>query len=226
MEDLRDTRYSKNQMFYIFPLLVIIFSSLGIFFILWRRDKSLSREVGDSLIYPEIDDEPKEVRDNTTPIERKEEGFFITKSFNSMIKNFIRQLITAASLLGKVKVIVSHSKLRQTKVKVNKIEEKPAMSTPNISEAGIDIQVISSANPLSLLKDDSSEFDEQYWIDVLKQDRESSFPCKKLGEIYIARGDFREARAILKYALKLDPNDDGTKSKLAELRGKRTKLIS
>ena len=71
-----------------------------------------------------------------------------------------------------------------------------------------------------------SEVDEQYWIDVLKQDPRSPFPYKRLGEIYAARGDYKEARATFKYALRLDPRDGELVEKLEELRGKRTKRTS
>lgn len=77
---------------------------------------------------------------------------------------------------------------------------------------------------LSSLKDGDSEFDEKYWIGVLKQDPTSSFTYKKLGEIYIARGDFKEARTVLKYAVKLDPEDEEIAKKLDSIKGKRTKL--
>lgn len=70
---------------------------------------------------------------------------------------------------------------------------------------------------------EDSKFDENYWVEVLKQEPKNVYPCKKLGEIYTAREDFREARAILKYAVKLEPNDEEAKGMLEGLKGKRTR---
>lgn len=73
------------------------------------------------------------------------------------------------------------------------------------------------------LHEENAEFDETYWINVLKQNRESPYPYKKLGEIYAARGDFREARSLFRCALKLDPRDSEAQGKIEGLKGKRTK---
>lgn len=69
---------------------------------------------------------------------------------------------------------------------------------------------------------DNPEFDEQYWLDVLKQDTKSVYPYKKLGDIYSTRQDFRQARLMFGYALKLNPDDSEAKAKIEKLRGKRT----
>jgi len=50
------------------------------------------------------------------------------------------------------------------------------------------------------LSDGNGKFDEQYWLDILKEDSQSVFPYKKLGDIYMAREDYREARSVFKCA--------------------------
>lgn len=73
------------------------------------------------------------------------------------------------------------------------------------------------------LNENNTKFDEEYWLNVIKQDRKSFYPYKKLGEIYFAREDFREARAVLKYATKLDPNDSEVNAMMQALKGKRAR---
>ena len=58
---------------------------------------------------------------------------------------------------------------------------------------------------------------------MLKEDSKSVYPYKKLADIYIAREDFREARYLLKHALRLDPTDTEMAVSIDGLRGKRTK---
>lgn len=73
------------------------------------------------------------------------------------------------------------------------------------------------------LHTENAEFDETYWINVLKENKESPYPYKKLGEIYATRGDFHEARSLFKCALKLDPRDSEAQGKIEGLKGKKTK---
>jgi len=81
------------------------------------------------------------------------------------------------------------------------------------------------ATPTSLdnLNNKDEKFDEQYWIDILKNEPQSAYPYKKLGEIYVAREDFRAARTVLRHAIRLDPEDKEALLKFEEMKGKKTK---
>ncbi len=205
-------------MIYLIAFAIIIFSLSGALYIVIRKVRSLSEAGKDSLVYPDFGGQV-ELEADQSPADSKGEVKAGSNFFIFMEKFF-----------------------RKVRVKVMKIENWLAGMSSRLHERGLKGKISASQNAdantelsgkpqeskenmgsFVALNDKDGEFDEQYWLGIVKEEPESAYPYKKLGEIYLAREDFHEARSSFKYALKLDPADKEAVAKLVELRGKRTR---
>jgi tetratricopeptide (TPR) repeat protein len=194
-------------MAYLIPLIIIVLSFAGIAGLFVRRARAIPKSGGSSLVYPNFEDrtakeaEAKPGRSlpwgllKMLPMGEKETFFLSLEKFFRKLRIHLMRMENWLTSVA--------NRLHERTARRRGVKQPPA-------------SFISFNN-------ESTEFDETYWINVLKQNRESPYPYKKLGEIYLAREDFQEARSSFKYALKLDPSDKEAAAKLAELRGKRTK---
>lgn len=205
-------------MAYLIPLSIIVLSIAGLSYILIRKIKTLAHA---GISYPskniikEISSE-EDVRgyDIISKIfasigEGDTVFVFMEKFFRKMrvrlmkVENFLTNL--ADSLHKKnIERKLGHDK---NALDANKAKESSTKKV-SISRMGMG---------------NDSSFDEQYWLGVLKHDPESAYPYRRLGEIYLAREDFSNARFMMQHALRLEPDDSELKQKIEELRGKRTK---
>ena len=119
---------------------------------------------------------------------------------------------------------------RRMRVRLMKMENLLTNITNSLHERGLKKKNGDNekTTPISLdnLNNKDEKFDEQYWIDILKNEPQSAYPYKKLGEIYVAREDFRAARTVLRHAIRLDPEDKEALLKFEEMKGKKTKKIN
>jgi tetratricopeptide (TPR) repeat protein len=205
-------------MAYLIPLAIIILSLGGAFYIVVKKMRTLSEAGKDSLVYPDFGGQAEPAADQSQA-DSKDEVKVGSNFFIFMEKFF-----------------------RKVRVKVMKIENWLAGMSSRLHERGLKGKISAAKNedvngelPKSpqenkdnmgsfvALNDSGGQFDEKYWLDIIKTEPRSAYPYKKLGEIYLAREDFREARSSFKYALKLDPADKEAVAKLSGLRGKRTR---
>lgn len=209
-------------MAYIIPLLVIIFSAGGLSYILIRRIKFLS-EMDISRIENKVYIERADFEDRGdifgnnilgkvfSRIKRDDTVFvFMEKFFRKMrvrmmkVENFLTDI---AERLHK----------RNIERKMDKSDKSADDLKKNSEESGkISVSSMGESNPV---------FDEQYWLDVLKQNPKSAYPYKKLSAIYLDNEDFSSARSMLRYALKIEPDDKEIKQKIESLRGKRNRKM-
>lgn len=222
-------------MTYIIPLTIIALSISVILYIISRKIHALTKKAGDlNLVYPDFE-------------HKEETGVPTTKSgFLDGQLSFFSKIFSIGE--GDTFFIFLEKFFRRMRVRLMRLENRLTSISNNLHEKGLRKRVTESgstdanyntqANVAGEMSDNQEErqkkvsftdlnkknekFDEQYWLDVLKHDSGSAYPYKKLGEIYMARKDFREARSVFKYALKLDPMDGEAISKIEELRGKRT----
>lgn len=211
-------------MIYLILLAILIFSLGGIFYIVARRLKTLPGAKEGDLVYPNFDDKtdlgeraPFGAGQGETDLGgggKAESNFFI------FMEKFFRK--------ARVKVMKIENWLASMARRLHERGSRGKTSAPHNEDANGE----SSLNPQEskenmgsfvALNDGDGEFDEQYWLGIIKEEPKSVYPYKKLGEIYLAREDFREARSSFKYAVKLDPADKEAAAKLEELRGKRTR---
>jgi len=197
---------------YLFPLIGIALGFIGITYILFKRARALGAKKREVLAYPEIKEEKVEITADSAEniITAKHNLLVIVEKF--FRKTRIR-LMRLENWLEKISKKLHERNLR----KKHFLAEKEGNDGDKIIEEKED-----RASLIALNKQDE-KFDEQYWINILKHDTTSAYPYKKLGEIYSAREDFKEARAVLKYALKLDPSDEEAKAQIEGLKGKRTR---
>lgn len=205
-------------MVYLIPLAIIVFSLSGAFYIVVRKIRSLSEAGKDSLVYPDFGGQVELEADRSPTLSQGEV---------KMGSNFF---------------ILMEKFFRKVRVKVMKIENWLASMSRCLHERGLKRQASAPQNAdangkllekpqenkgdmgsFVALNDSGGQFDEKYWLDIVREEPKSVYPYKKLGEIYLAREDFREARSSFKYALKLDPADKEAVARLTELRGKRTR---
>ena len=209
---------------YIIPLIIIIFSIAGIFYIVVKRARSLAHEEGGGLVYPDFGDraESGNKKDPSTRGHEKKEYPEFLRIFN--IKEDDTFFIFTEKFIRRMRVRLMRIENWLGSL-TNRLREKNRQkregggrgpANPDLTGRGGGASFIS-------LHAQGGAFDEQYWLGILKQDPQSSYPYKKLGEIYIAREDFHEARSVLKHALQFDPSDKEIQMRMEELRGKKTK---
>lgn len=190
-------------MFTIIPIIIIALSIAGILYIMTRKSRLLPHDAEGGLVYPDFEDRARpdagqaELRDTTEAATR---SFFLftEKLIRRMQVRLMRIENWLASLTSRLQ------EKRRRKRKENQESEG------------------SGASFISLQTQEGKS-DEQYWLGVINEEPQSPYPYKKLGEIYIAREDFREARAVFRHALRLDPLDKVIQGKMEELRGRKTK---
>jgi tetratricopeptide (TPR) repeat protein len=192
-------------MAYLIPIIIIAISLAGIASLFVRRARGFKNHEGGGLVYPNF--EELAVKD--------------IKSGRLLPWGLLKML----PMGEKETIFLSLEKFfRKLRVRLMKIENWLTSVTNRLHERTARRRG-EKEPPASFVSfhGENTEFDETYWINVLKQNRESPYPYKKLGEIYLAREDFREARSSFRYALKLNPSDKEALAKLEELRGKRTR---
>lgn len=222
---------------YLISISIIVLSILGVFVIVGRkirRSSGVAREEksgeggnarkDQGLVYPEFNE-----------TDGKKKGFpFVGKIFHlgegdtvfvGMEKFFRKvrvRLMKTENWLASMSNRL-HEKARERRAsRIEETEEARQESSLSRSEAS---KEDGSGPTLAALNQTNTDFDENYWIRVLKEDEKNPYPYKKLGEIYLARGYFKEAREVLRCALKINPEDLEAKAKFEELRGKRTKRV-
>lgn len=176
------------------------------------RDRGINERKDQGLIYPDF---------NETS-ERKERFVKIGRIFR--FKDGDGFFIATEKFFRKVRVRLMKVENWLTGIS-NRLHEKVREKRASRIEQEKEIKKEGSDSSLIALNQVHTEFDENYWIRVLKEDVKSPYPYKKLGEIYLARGYFKEAREVLRRALKFSPDDGEVKAKLEELRGKRAKRV-
>lgn len=204
-------------MLYLIPLAIIIFSLVGIFYIVARRLKALPRSGAGELVYPSFDKQVSIGEDQTETDSRG--GVRVGANFFIFMEKFFRKSRVKvmkienwlAGMAGRL-----HERGSRGKISAAPNEGANEESSKNLQESK------ENMGSFVALNDKDGEFDEQYWLRIIKEEPKSAYPYKKLGEIYLAREDFHEARSSFKYALKLDPADKEALVKLEELKGKRT----
>ena len=196
---------------YFIPLAILIISSAGISYILIRKIRTLpsaSQESG--LVYPDFDGK----------ISKKEPDLSGESSYLAKIFNIEED--------GPFFIFIEKF-FKRARVKLMKVENWLASISENLQRRRLQKKSSNEeddkgrANFVKIINGGNEKFDEQYWLDVLKEDPKSVYPYKKLADIYIAREDFREARYLLKHALRLDPTDTEMAVSIDGLRGKKTK---
>jgi tetratricopeptide (TPR) repeat protein len=187
--------------YYIIPLIIIAISLAFITYILVRKFRKYPSAVKDEvLVYPDFEDKDKEGN--------KAEGKHnISGHFFAFTEKMTRRMRVRLMKMENWLTNVTNSLHAKGLKKKNGDSDKTALTS------------------LDNLNNKDEKFDEQYWIDILRSEPQSGYPYKKLGEIYAAREDFREARSVLRHAIRLDPNDKEALLKFEELKGKKTKKI-
>lgn len=193
-------------MAYLIPLIVIAASLTGISYLFIRHARNFSKGEGSGLVYPDF-------HSDTTVKEPIAHGK-ASWSFLELLHVGEREAV----------FLFMEKFFRKLRVRLMKIENWLTSVTNHLHEKTARRRG-EKQPPASFisLRNENTEFDETYWINVLKQNQESPYPYKKLGEIYAARGDFHEARSLFRCALKLDPRDSQAQAKIVELKGKKTK---
>lgn len=213
-------------MLYLIPLVIIVFSLASIFYIVVRRLKTLPRAGEGDLVYPNFDyqaplEEGQAETDSKGRIGAGSNFFiFMEKFFRKARVKVMKIENWLASMARRLHERGSRGLPRAV--------SRGKISAPHNADANGGLsskpqEIKENMGSFVALNDKGGEFDEQYWLDIIKAEPKSGYPYKKLGEIYLAREDFREARSSLKYALRLDPADKEAVVKLEELRGKRTR---
>ena len=194
---------------YIIPFIIITFSIAGIFYIVIKRARALAHDEGGGLVYPDFDGKK-------ALLQKQGHG---KKEYPEFLKVFnIKENDTF--------FVFTEKFIRRMRVRLMRIENWLGSLTTRLREKSRQKREGGGhgggASFISL-RTQGGKLDEQYWLGILKQDPRSSYPYKKLGEIYIARQDFHEARSVLKHALRLEPLDKEIQVQMEGLRGKRTK---
>ena len=221
-------------MIYLIPLAVILASLGGIFYIVIRRMRNIPRADGDGLVYPDFG--PKADTGGVSVVSgssleylrmlldfREGGAFFIF--MEKFFKKARIRLMKVENWMASVSKNLHEKRLqKQNPVSPHITDEKsePARFAERARRAEEPQDKKGGAAFVSSLSDGNGKFDEQYWLDVLKGDPQSVYPYKKLGDIYMAREEFQEARSVFKCALKIDPGDKEAIAKIEELKGKRT----
>lgn len=65
--------------------------------------------------------------------------------------------------------------------------------------------------------------EEEFWLGILRQNPHNAHPYKKLGEIYLNKGAYKEAQASLAFALRKSPEDKDVMALLAQLKERQGK---
>ena len=213
-------------MIYLIPLAVILVSLGGIFYIVIQRARNMSRAGGNGLVYPDFDakaDAGGESADSGFSLEyfRKMLGFREGEPFLIFVEKFFKKarirLMKVENWMAGVSKNLHEKRLqKQNPVSSSHITDEKSEPKEEPQDKG------GGASFVSSLSDGNGRFDEQYWLDVLKGDPQSVYPYKKLGDIYMAREEFQEARAVFKCAFRLDPGDKEVIARIEELKGKRT----
>ncbi len=109
---------------------------------------------------------------------------------------------------------------------------RPSASSTDVSPRRIAVKVKQAPKIAQKIQDQfiersqeekkEAENEEEFWIGILRQNPHSAHPYKKLGEIYLKRGEYKEAQASLSFALTKDPNDQEAAILLAEAKEKRS----
>ena len=194
-------------MFFLAPLIIILFSLSGIFFIAWRKFpylKKISTPVSATVenygflefvhdFFPEIFYQFRKIDLNS-----------YKTSFLKEFEKFLRRMRVLSlkidrltnSLLAKIRVEnLKNGNAAQTEFK----EEAKASPVPQESKF------------VQLKKE------EQLLIIEIAKNPKNPDLYKKLAEVYIALKNFSDARESLKAAEELNPNDEGTKDKLKSM---------
>lgn len=205
-------------MAYLIPIIIIAVSIACIACLFMRKARRFAKNEGGGLVYPDFEDVAAKGHEGERSLpwgllkmlhigEKEELFLFMEKFFRKLRVHLMRIENWLTSV-------------------TNRLHEKTARRRRAKPDQKNDAEVPEPPASFISLNNGNSQFDETYWMRVLKQNRESPYPYKKLGEIYIARGDFREARSLFRYAFKLDPRDLEAQGKLEELKGKRTKGVN
>ncbi|MFY9458003.1 MAG: hypothetical protein WAP23_03720 [Candidatus Spechtbacterales bacterium] len=198
-------------MVYLIPLAIIIFSLCGVFYIVIRKIRSLPKAGKSELVYPDFGDQAEP---------GGQVGIGAGSNFFIFMEKFSRK--------ARVKVMKIENWLAGVSRRLHEKGLQGKISAPHNADANNESsrkpqETNENMGSFVALKDGGGEFDEQYWLGIIKEEPKSAYPYKKLGEIYLIREDFREARSSFQYALKLDPSDKEAVARLTELRGKRTR---
>ena len=219
-------------MIYLIPLAVILVSLGGIFYIVIQRARNMSRAGGNGLVYPDFDvkaDAGGESADSGFSLEyfRKMLGFREGEPFLIFVEKFFKKarirLMKVENWMAGVSKNLHEKRLqKQNPASSSHITDEKSEPAREARRAEEPQDKKGGASFVSSLSDGNGRFDEQYWLDVLKGDPQSVYPYKKLGDIYMAREEFQEARSVFKCVLKIDPGDKEAIAKIEELKGKRT----
>ena len=197
---------------YFIPLAILIISSAGVFYILIRKIRTLPNVAQDSvLVYPDFDGKSSKQEPDSS-----EESSYLAKIFSIEEDGPFLIFIEKFFKRARVKLMKVENWLASISENLQRRRLQKKSSKDEEADKG-------DATFIKIINGGNEKFDEQYWLNVLKEDSKSVYPYKKLADIYIAREDFREARYLLKHALRLDPTDAEMAVSIDGLRGKRTK---
>ena len=194
-------------MFFLAPLIIILFSLSGIFFIAWRKFPYLKKISAPVSVTTENYGFLEFVHDFFPEIFyqfRKVDLNSYKASFLKEFEKFLRRMRVLSlkidrltnSLLAKIRVEnLKNGNAAQTEFK----EEAKASPVPQESKF------------VQLKKE------EQLLIIEIAKNPKNPDLYKKLAEVYIALKNFSDARESLKAAEELNPNDEGTKDKLKSM---------
>ena|SRR3989344_1083993 len=194
-------------MFFLAPLIIILFSLSGIFFIAWRKFPYLKKISAPVSVTTESYGFLEFVHDFFPEIFyqfRKVDLNSYKASFLKEFEKFLRRMRVLSlkidrltnSLLAKIRVEnLKNGNAAQTEFK----EEAKASPVPQESKF------------VQLKKE------EQLLIIEIAKNPKNPDLYKKLAEVYIALKNFSDARESLKAAEELNPNDEGTKDKLKSM---------
>jgi len=223
---------------YFVPLTIIGLSLIGIFYILSRKGRAVSIRNGEDLVYPEFQNQKQKGALSAAPHfpfirilkpgESETFVLFIEKFFRKMRVRLmkIENILTSITNRLHEKAAQRRTRRESQELESGGSDEGREFGDAQSGQKGDSwVRGVENSSSVSFagLNQNNTKFDEDYWLNVLKKDRQSSYPYKKLGEIYLTRQDFHEARSVLKYAFKLDPNDSETKAMIEELKGKKTR---
>lgn len=194
---------------YLIPFIIIICAVAGIVYIVTRRTRVFARKEVSGLIFPDFEKSELSTRGQE---HGKKEYLDFLKVFN--VKEDATFLIFVEKLIRRMRVRLMRIENLLTKLANSLREKTQKKSRPDGPRSG--------ASLISLNTQDEKSA-EQYWLGICKQEPESTYPYKQLGEIYAARADFHEARSVLKHALELDPTDEDARTMVEKLKGKKTK---
>lgn len=193
-------------MFNFFPQIIILLALAGIIVLIARKFPALAEA------------EERELR--RVPLVSRDVLKEKTEILGRTIKNFclfvFKSITRRVTSLKKVLRETGKAPLRVQKQLRHLITRRPSLDQVKRQEVLETVDLLVLLNKASgLVKNDKLDEAEKIYIEVLKKDPKSIRVYKSLGEIYLKRHNFGDAKAAFRQIKKLDPNN---KEALAQLR--------